>query len=160
MATFRGGQNLNFAIPSNYLKKLIVQLSPAKPLLQAKPSKSGSSILADISGRSTDGITGSKLTWKDYHFIIPGGYSDYSFSLQNRLRENVGNVYCLVIFYDAQGDPIDVDVVQFQELIPPGLAKRVTSKVHKSVQELTTRIDSKIPSTKVEFRILDFEIVE
>ena len=32
VATFRGGQNLNFAIPSNYLKKLMGQIGPAKPL--------------------------------------------------------------------------------------------------------------------------------
>ena len=156
VATFRGGQNLNFAIPSNYLKALVAKVGVAKPLLQAKPAKSGSSILADIGGRSTDGVTGGKLTWDTAAAQI--GY--YSFSLHNRLRENVKNVSCLLIFYDAQGDPIDVDVVQFQGLIPAGLAKRVESSVHPSVQELTTRIGSKAPHTKVELRILDFEIME
>ena len=156
VATFRGGQNLNFAIPSNYLQALVAKVGAAKPLSQAKSAKSDSSILADIGGRSTDGVTGGKLTW-DYALTQSG---HYSFSLQNRLRENMSNVYCLVIFYDAQGDPIDVDVVQFQGLIPAGLARRVESNVHSSVQELTTRSGSKTPHTKVELRILDFEIVE
>ena len=35
-ATFRGGQNLNFAIPSNYLKELLTQLRTAKPLSEGK----------------------------------------------------------------------------------------------------------------------------
>ena len=156
VATFRGGQNLNFAIPSNYLKTLVAKVGDAKPLSQAKSSKPRSSILADIGGRSTDGVTGGKLTWNAKH----AQYGGYTFSLQNRLRENVRNVSCLVVFYDAQGDPIDVDVVQFQELIPAGLAKRVESNVHDSVQELTTRWGYKTPHTKVELRILDFEIVE
>ena len=156
VATFRGGQNLNFAIPSIYLRTLLAQLGPAKPLSQAKSPKASNSILADIGGRSTDGVIGGKLTWE--HEYGQSGY--YSFSLQNRLRENLRNVSCLVVFYDVQGDPIDVEVVQFQGLIPPGLAKRVTSKVHKSVQELTTHNGSKTPHTKVELRILDFEIVE
>ena len=156
VATFRGGQNLNFAIPSNYLQALVAKVGAAKPLSQAKSSKSSSSILADIGGRSTDGVTGGKLTWDTAAAQI--GF--YTFSLQNRLRENVRNVSCLVIFYDTQNDPIDVDVVQFQGLIPGGLAKRVESNVHSSVQELTTRSGSKIPHTKVELRILDFEIVE
>ena len=147
VATFRGGQNLNFAIPSNYLKGLIAELGPAKPLLQAKSFKSDNSILADIGGRSTEGVTGGKLTWNTP--IVPTGF--YTFSLQNRLRENVRNVSCLVIFYDAQGDPIDMDVVQFQGLIPAGLAKRVESFVHSSVQKM---------QTQVVLRILDFEIVE
>ena len=156
VATFRGGQNLNFAIPSNYLKVLVAKVGKAKPLSQAKSSKSNSSILADIGGRSTDGVIGGKLTWNAEY----DQYGGYTFSLQNQLRENVRNVSCLVVFYDAQGDPIDVDVVQFQELIPAGLAKRVESNVHDSVQELTTQWGYKTPHTKVELRILDFEIVE
>ena len=35
-ATFRGGQNLNFAMPSNYLKELLAQLRTAKPSLRKK----------------------------------------------------------------------------------------------------------------------------
>lgn len=54
----------------------------------------------------------------------------------------------------------DVDVVQFQGLIPAGLAKRIESNIHPSVQKLTARSGSKTPQTKVELRILDFEIVE
>ena len=156
VATFRGGQNLNFAIPSNYLKALVAQVGPAKPFSRAKPARLRRSILAGLGGRSVEGVTGGKLTWT-YTAMQSG---NYAFSLRNRLRENVRNIYCFVIFYDVQDDPIDVDVVQFQGLIPPGLAKRVTSKVHKSVQVLTTRTMSAKPHTKVEFRILDFEIVE
>ena len=156
VATFRGGQNLNFAIPSNYLKKLMEQIVPAKPLSKVKPAESKRSILADLGGRSAEGVTGGKLTW-EYKY---GPYGSYAFSLRNQLRENVRNVYCFVIFYDTQGDPIDVDVVHFRDPIPAGLAKRVTSIVDGSVQELTTRSGSKTPHTKVEFRILHFEIME
>ena len=37
-ATFRGGQNLNFSIPSNYLKELLTQLGTAKPLSKGEQS--------------------------------------------------------------------------------------------------------------------------
>ena len=165
VATFRGGQNLNFAIPSNYLKKLMGQIGLAKSLSQAKPAGSKRSILDDLGDRSSETVSGDKLTWK--YPLFPGvGNStssvsgDYTFSLRNRLRENVRNVYCFVIFYDTQGDPIEVDVVLLRDPIPAGLAKRVTSEVDESVQELTTRVHSKTPHTKVEFRILDFEIIE
>ena len=156
VATFRGGQNLNFAIPANYLKELIEQVEPAKPLSKVKPAESRRSILVDLGGRSAEGVTGGKLTW-EYKY---GPYGSYAFSLRNQLRENVRNVYCFVIFYDTQGDPIDVDVVHFRDPIPAGLAKRVTSMVDGSVQELTTHSGSKIPHTKVEFRILHFQIME
>jgi len=156
VATFRGGQNLNFAIPSNYLKALLAKVGPAKPLAQAKPVKAKRSILADLGGRSSEGVIGGQLTWT-YKQHQAG---DYALSLRNKLRDNVRNVYCLVIFYDAHGNPIDVDVVQYRGLIPAGLAKRVTSSVDGSVQELTTPAGSASPRTKVEFRILDFEIVD
>ncbi len=165
VATFRGGQNLNFAIPSNYLTALMRQIGPAKPLSQAKPIESRRSILADLGGPSVEGVSGGKLTWKYPLFPSVGNSTapisgDYSFSFQNHLRENVRNIYCFVIFYDTQGDPIEVDVVLLSGPIPAGLAKRITSEVDESVQELTTRVNSKTPYTKVEFRILDFEIME
>ena len=156
VATYRGGQNLNFAIPSNYLAALVAQVGNPKPLLRAVPTKSQRSILAGLGGKSVQGVTGDRLTWTYSH----GQSGNYSFSLRNRLREGVGNVYCSVIFYDVQGDPIDVDVVQLRGPIPAGLAKRVDSKVHGSVQELTTRLGSKVSHTKVEIRVLDFDIVE
>ena len=156
VATFRGGQNLNFAIPSNYLRELVAKVGPVKPLSKTRIVTAKRSILADLGGKSTEGVTAGKLIWT-YPSLEAG---DYSFSLRSRLRENVKNVSCLVIFYDAQGDPIDVDVVQFQGLILAGLAKRVASSVHGSVQGLTTRPFSKTPHTKVEIRILGFEIME
>ena len=52
VATFRGGQNLNLAIPSKYLKKLMEQIESAKPLPKVKYAESRHSILADLGGRS------------------------------------------------------------------------------------------------------------
>ncbi len=147
VATFKGGQNLNFAIPSNYLSSLISKQTNIKPLSNYKPRKSDKNIVANFGGRSTEGVTGRKLTWTYIHLQL----GDYSFTLKNNLREPVKNVYCLVIFYDASGEPIDVDEVRYKGTIRPKLAKRINGRVDNSVQKITTRID---------FRILYFEIVE
>lgn len=156
VATFRGGQNLNFAIPSNYLKTLLGKTGPAKPLVQAKSTKAQRSILADLGGRSSKGVVGAQLTWDTAHY--QGG--EYTFSLRNQLRESVNSVYCLVVFYGSDGGPLDIDVVQYSAVIPGGLARRVAGRVDGSVQELTTPSGSKTPRTKVEIRILDFRITE
>lgn len=151
VATFQKGQNLNFAIPSNYVKALLTKAGPTKPLASTGIPKMQQSILSDIGGRSTEGVVGGQLTW-----AMPGNPfdGDYAFSLRNQLRENVKNVYCLVVFYDSKGTPIDVDVVKYSGLIPAGLAKRVTSRVDPSVHVLAEKQGS------VEFRILDFQIVD
>ena len=146
VATFRGGQNLNFALPSNYLKKLMEQIGPAKPLSTAKPTTSKRSILNDFGGRSTEGITVGKILGRG----IP-----FSFSLRNHLRKDVKRVYFYMIFYDSLSDPIDVHTINFQERIPAGLAKRIeTPPVEFGVRLMVENGGS------VVFRILDFEIIE
>ena len=154
VATFRGGQNLNFAIPSNYLRILLGKTGPARPLAQMKPTAPERSILADLGGRSSGGVVGGQLTWE----YTMGQSGDYALTLRNQLRENVRNVYCLIVFYDAEGSPIDVDPVRYEGTIPGGLAKRITSKVDGSVQKLTTARGSMSPRTRIEFRVLNFEI--
>ena len=163
--TIRDGQNLNFAIPSNYLKTLLTKVGYAKPLSQAKSVKGQQSLLSDFGNHSIEGVSGGKFTWvADY--LYSGGLTqlDYTFSLRNRLRESVKNVRYLVIFYDHLGDPIDVTFEQFSEIIPAGLAKRHRGKISDySVKELSTRTGentASIKETYVKFRILDFEIVK
>lgn len=146
VATFKGGQNLNFAIPASYLTSLLSNTQPVRPLTSTSQKNQGESILSDMGGKSTEGVLGGQLTWT--YLALQSG--EYAFSLRNQLREPVRDVYCLVIFYSSD-EPIDVDVVHYSGIIPAGLAKRVTSSVDGSVQKLD-------PS--VEFRILDFKIDE
>ena len=156
VATFRSGQNLNFAIPSNYLKTLLGKVGPAKPMAQAKLAKAQRSILADLGGRSSEGVVGASLTYDSYVQM-----GDYSFSLVNKLREPVRNVYCLIVFYDKQGTPLDVQVTRYSGVIPGGLAKRITGRVDQSVERLNAdsrNLPPHPPGGKIEYRILDFEI--
>ena len=162
--TIRAGQNLNFAIPSNYLKTLLTKVGYAKSLSQAKSVNGQQSLLSDFGNQSVEGVSGGKFTWETDYL---DGYNqfDYTFSLRNRLRENVKNVRYLVIFYDELGDPIDVTFEEFSETIPAGLAKRHRGKISdNSVRKLSTRTEGTglnkiIKETYVKFRILDFEIV-
>jgi S1-C subfamily serine protease len=160
VATFKGGQNLNFAIPVSYLSNLLANIKSAKPLsVEEKPEKKVKSILADLGGRNTEGVIGHQILWRNK---TGTGYThgEYTFSFTNKLREPVKDVYCLVAFYDEKGQPIDIDVVCYSGVIPPNLAKRVESKVDGSIQHLTTDDMSVEPKTRIEFRILDFQIVE
>lgn len=159
VATFRGGQNLNFAIPSRYLSELVQKNK--EPIdfpkaAEARREKKEKSILAEMGGRTTEGVTGGQFIWDYKQTQI--GY--YSFSLRNHLREHVQNVLCLVVFYGADGQPVEVDLISHRDIVPAGLARRVTSKVDGSVQRLTTREGSETPRTLIEFRVLFFDIVE
>ena len=160
VATFRGGQNLNFAVPSNYLKALIPKAVQTKPLKGMKSSVRQRTIWADFGGPSTDAIIGKEFVWKHSYQNPFFSKAEYSFSLKNNLREAVSNVICLVIFFGAFGEPVDADLVNYRDIIPGGLARRVKSEVDQSVQAVTTENNSPRPKRQPEFRILNFEIIQ
>ena len=145
VATFRSGQNLNFAIPSNYLEKLMEQIGPIKPLPKEKPTGSKSSIFADLGGKGTQGVTAGKIDF---------GYTLIYYSLRNHLRQDVDYVHYYIICYDKLGDPIDVIIQKYYSTIPAGLAKRTLDRIGRNTMSIVKN------GGKIEFRILDFEIVE
>ncbi len=163
VATFKSGQNLNFAIPAKHLDELVQKAGKPEPL-SSKTAKTGRSILDDLGGgKSTDGITGRSFTYD-----ASTQFGLFSFSLVNQLRNPVKNIYCLLVFYDTEGSPLDVKVVQSREAVPAGAAKRVTGYVDASVEKLNCPLSGYItnhrpprkPQGKIEFRILNFEVTE
>ncbi len=147
VATLKGGQNLNFAIPSSYLSPLISNMRLPQRLSTGSATSGRSSLSNDLGGKLSAGVTGGQWAWT-YSGLEIGSYS---FTLRNELREPVKNVKCLVVFLDKERKPLDVDIITVSGVIPGGLARRISSKVDGSVQRL---------AQFAQFRILDFEVVE
>ena len=97
-------QNLNFAIPSEYLLELLGEHDPNNitPLAEAKLER-----VTFI----------NKLGWV--------GSASYTFPLRNLSSTDVKNVHCEVIFKDTEGDVIERDIVVFPWLIPARMTKVV-----------------------------------
>lgn len=164
VATFRGGQNLNFAIPSNYLNLLIAKAGPVQSLAISKQVKAQHSILSDFGGKSTEGITMENFLWDNDYDNSYMRNQGFTFSIRNHLRSSVRDIVVLVIFYDSNNTPLDVVPNMFKGPIPAKLARRVRSSVGYSVKKITTSYKGisefrDTPDTKVEYRILNFEIV-
>lgn len=151
VATFRGGQNLNFAIPANYLATLRNEsdAANAKPLATIKTNKNRSSILSNWDSRGDDGVVGARLTWNEY------SANGYSFSIRNKLRDDIKNVLCLVVFYDGDDTPIDVDYVKHQGIIPAKLAKRKEEVIAASTARLVKK-----ETGRIIIRVLDFQLAK
>ena len=159
VATFSEGQNLNFAVPASYLRLLVTGPRSLRPLTsRAGPPTRTPSMLSSFGNRNSEGVVCTSLRWRSPHYQL----GDYSFSVQNRLQNAVSSVICLVVFFDKAKQPIDIDLVisSQRDVIPAGLAKRMTSRVDDSVQKLTTKEGSSTPHTRIEFRVLDFQILE
>ena len=92
--------------------------------------------------------------------------------MHNRLREAVKDVYCLVVFYDTADSPIDFSVITYSGIIPGGLSKRVKGRVEDVTEQLNSPppggfhgahpswYPPRYPRSRVEFRILNFQIEE
>ena len=152
VAFLKGGQNLNFAIPSNYVKGLLATDGPETPLSQRGTPKAQPSLLADLgSGQSSEGVVVRQIAWEG-----GGGFGgcacSLGFSLHNTLSGDIKNVSYLVVFRDARGDAIDAKSGKYMAVIPAGLAKRTNEFVSESVKRLTEGLAG------VEFRIFDFQL--
>ena len=120
VATWRGGQNLNFAVPSSYLAAMLKTVGSEVPL-SAGPKKTLAAIDA-LGGRVTDGI---QLTHKEVRCTGVGQSGTLTFSIRNSLPHTIEDVRLLFVFRDSTGDPVDFGEKRYSERIPPGLAKAV-----------------------------------
>ncbi|MHC4674718.1 MAG: S1C family serine protease [Planctomycetota bacterium] len=141
-ATFKDGQNLNFAIPVSYLKALLKKTNKPFPLtnLYKRPAES---IISEFGEKSTQGITCSHTLWNQ----LP---SSITFSVRNNLRQPVENIQCMIIFADKDYLPIETKTFLVQGPIPPHITKRSSAVyVGSDVRYLTKNVI---------YRILDFEM--
>jgi S1-C subfamily serine protease len=167
VATFRGGQNLNFAIPVKYVAELAASLAKPVPLSDAKLGKAGASLFSQLdSGKSTDGVTVGNFLWVGGISGTPDRNGAFTISVKNNLQTPIRDIRVLVLFHNRSGEIVDSAVVQWTYgAIAPGLAKRATGGVDPSIKRLTTPISpnnqfmyADEPTTKIEYRVLGFEL--
>ena len=154
--TFRDGQNLNFAIPINYLKSLLDAMQLTKSLQKIRVPENNLS----RSSEQMNGLTSSnELTWLDA--------STYTFSLKNALQSRIENVSCIVIFYDRDGNQVDSDVLEFMEQIDVmGTGTVVRRSIFDSPYQTNLNIRDysiigpivKRLAKSYEIRIIDFKV--
>jgi len=116
VATFKGGQNLNFAVPSSYLTNLLSQMTPMFPLTSR--STTTPAIINALGGRLTEAI---QITHRE---LTCDHIPKLSFSIRNTLPRPVSNISLLFIYKDLSGLPFDFQETTYWYTIPPGLAKR------------------------------------
>lgn len=120
VATFKGGQNLNFAVPGNYLAKLM----GAMTVVRALPSthRAAQSVF-DTVGPSLQGavlITHRKLRRGEFRRNW-----ELEFSIKNTLARPISNVTILAVYKDASGEPLHSEMMRYPVRIEPGTARRV-----------------------------------
>ena len=162
-ASVEKGQNLNFAIPSDYLAALRREKAELQQFTTIPRAKLRTTLLDRIGNdRPLAGVVAENLTY-DAVAVQSG---EFSLSVHNKLRDNISDVYGIVVFHDLKGEPIDVYPIHYEGLIPAGTAKRIRGFVNESVERLNcperafayVSDPPRPPKGLVEFRILDFRV--
>jgi len=159
VATLKGGQNLNFAIPASVLQVLVANATDPKPLKddRGRERSQAKSVVTEFGNDIRQGVTVNTFEWEgDWDFE-----SGFTVSFKNATGMQIKDIVVLMIFYDTRGEPLDTTSLAYFGNIGPGLAKRVNGHVDKSVKRLTTREVSylkfaRCPVTKVEYRVLNY----
>lgn len=161
VATLREGQNLNFAIPARYVRAAIGNRHAPRTMASFRRSQR---VAERLRGEKiTEAIKVSAFVWA---YVIRNDFfldhhGEFSFSVRNTLDRPVQGVRLLVIFRDRSGNSIESTTAMVYGQIEPNLATRVKGKVSGEVQSLTTADGSRFPqATRVEIRVLDYEMVE
>jgi hypothetical protein len=150
VATLRNGQNLNFAIPIDYLKSIYEKSDKTVKSFFSNTTRSNSSdsYISSIGTGLTDGVIGTLFSWWESPV-----FGRYSFTVRNNLDKAIENVLCLIIFYDENKQPIETEYVIVKDIIAPGLAKR-SQDCGRDLADVRNLTHS------YEIRILDFEILK
>lgn len=120
VATLKGGQNLNFAIPASAVKQLLASAKEPEPLdmLDGRKDARVKSLLSDMGGDVREGVAISAFEWENQL----ENWGDFSVSFKNTTADPLGDVTVLVIFYDRQGEPLETVMLGFRGPIGAGLA--------------------------------------
>ena len=152
VGTFSEGQNLNFAIPVSALSTLLGTTHQAPVSHFSASGVRSSSVASGIGRTGYDAIGVSNFTWT-WDLLEDNG--EYSISVINKLNVPISDVRILFIFFDADKKPLDFDDITcvpseiFALSIPPGLAKRCSSRVSGDTRKL---------QRSGTFRVLDFRV--
>lgn len=143
VATYREGQNLNFAVRAADLAALLRAPARLSAFGSLVPGDSAPSITAEVGAPATDAIQ---------VFAITLGYRTVEYSVRNMLSSEVEKLRVIVLFQDSAGQQLDYwneFCPGVGEAIAPGLARRCY------VYQVPSFVMS---ARQVAIRVLDFAL--
>ena len=118
VATFKEGQNLNFAVPATYLAGLMGHMTKLHAL---PPTLAKTQPALDAMGPPVESAV--VIT----HKILKSVWPDWKleFSIMNTLARPISNIAIFFLYRDASGEPFHSEMKHYAARIEPGAAKRM-----------------------------------
>ncbi len=148
-SAFAKGQNLNFALPANLLRRLppsALRFSEAKHF---SPESSQTQNMREL-------VFPNNII--ENYASLSSALVSLTVSLQNQTNDTIGGFRILVVVKNHKGEVLDFHLTELQDtVIPPKLAKQV--HLHAFAEGFTGWDGSKAVKGSYDIRILDFKIV-
>jgi S1-C subfamily serine protease len=157
-ASILSGQNLNFAIPIEYLRKLVANGLKELPMSDLKRNADVSLALPLFPGKSEGQV--KALDFGDDGGVGPspatgeGGRTNVRFSVQNNLDKDIRNIRILVV-WKRGNEKLDYSAYLVRDTIPANQAVQVGKKDKWGVIRFLARPQE----FSYDVRVLDYEIV-
>lgn len=161
VATYRDGQNLNFAIPIGFVPAQFVRAPKGSARRSSlAPPRADAPQLVDA---PLSPVEAYNFRWKEEPKKECGFASaEFDFSLRNRSEFVVSRVRVLVIFYDEKGESIHSEMVVYPGLLTGeerGTIQPNTPKFTLGIGSLATApCEVAKLSSRVELRVLSVEV--
>lgn len=148
-ASVLSGQNLNFAIPIEYLKTLVSKGFREVPMSAAQRHAGASAASPFFPGKSSE-----RVKALDFHWVSASpDFTDLRFSVQNNLDRAIRNVRVLVV-WKRGNEKLEYSAYLVRETIPANQATQVTKRDKGGVTRFLSQPFS------YEARVLDYEILQ
>lgn len=165
VATFSGGQNLNFAIPSSNLASLLKHVEDSRSLSAVTEIQDADSLVSPLGDRSANAVIGVEFTWD--HADYPMFGDPFSFTLRNQLTSPVTDVHYLVVFLGIDSKAVGYfdGLTCPGDVIPGNSAKRQAKAFwsregNDACTEIVAPESLKKKSVQtVQVRVLNFKLV-
>ena len=156
-ASILSGQNLNFAIPVEYLKRLVANGLKELPMSDLKRNADVALALPLFPGKSAGQVKALDFRMVGAIGPIPatgeGGRTDVRFSVQNNLDRDIRNVRILVV-WKRGNEKLDYSAYLVRETIPANQAAQVGKKDKWGLGRFLAQ-----PEFSYDVRVLDYEIL-
>jgi len=159
VATFKEGQNLNFAVPASFVVPLLKDMGKPRPLSSVAEVQGDAKTAPIFGSVSTEGVVGTDFRWI--------GYGNVSFAILNQTGSPVKDVRFLAVFFEGDKKhgfhPIDYaeGVTCPGEVVLPNLPKRQDQfKAKFDCFALWPHAGVQQRTRKVEIRVLDYRLAE
>ncbi len=168
VGAYTNGQNLNFAIPSNYIKRLLNGQTEIRPIstLYRRPNLTNAR-----STVSVQGIEIRHIIWGRDEYAHNNDYEQiHEFSVKNNTEYTIGRIHLMLLVYDNTNTMVDFaeaifinDLSYNSLIIPPNMAKTVNARSSMKINSKFRASGPPFRKRKIykwELRILDYEVIK